>query len=292
VALGANGRRINSVPTLMPTVVIPPSGGAITVLLLGIDQRPDETYPARADAIAVARIDPERQRVALLSLPRDLIVNIPGFGYQRINAASVLGELNPQYTGGGVALTRATVSDFLGIPIDHVVHANFQGFIGAIDAIGGVHITVERELYDAQYPTMDYGYTVAHFLPGPQHMDGATALIYGRMRHMDSDFERIKRQQQVMVAALARVREQNPLAQIESVAALSTALRDYVTTDLPQERLLGLAWALRNLEPAQVERYAVDASMVSEYAVPGDPYAQIPIPGAIQSLAQRLVTGP
>lgn len=280
-------------PTLVPTAVpTPPLGsGALTVLLLGVDQRPDETYPSRADAIAVARIDPGRQRVALLSLPRDLIVAIPGYGYGRINSAAVIGELNPEL-GGGVALTKRTVSSLLGLPIDYVVQANFEGAIGAIDAIGGVEINVERELYDPQYPTMDYGYTIAHFLPGPQHMNGTTALMYGRVRHMDSDFERMKRQQAVLVAALTQVRQQNLLSQVESLAAISTALRNYIHTDLTQDQLLGLAWALRGLRPESVERYVVDGSMVSEYTVPGDPFAQLPVPGAIEGLAQQLLNGP
>jgi anionic cell wall polymer biosynthesis LytR-Cps2A-Psr (LCP) family protein len=77
--------------------------------------------------------------------------------------------------GGGIALTRRTVSEFLSVPIDYTVIVDFTGFISAIDAIGGVTIDVPVELYDPLYPTMDYRYTVAHFLPGVQHMDGARA---------------------------------------------------------------------------------------------------------------------
>lgn len=286
------------VPTLRPTADIDPAlldttppERALTVLLLGIDQRPDETYPSRTDAIALARIDPEQQRVALLSLPRDLIVEVPGFGYSRINAASVYGELNPQ-TGGGVALTRQTISRLLNIPVDYVVHVNFNGFIGAVNALGGITVDVEKELYDPAYPTMNYGYTVAHFLPGPQHMDGETALMYARLRHPDSDFQRMRRQQQVIVGALSRLHEQNSLQQVHSVAAISTALRDYVHTDMPQEQMISLAWAFRDLPPAAVERYTLDASMVSMNVIPGDPYAQIAVPGAIERLAHLLVHGP
>ncbi len=300
---GAAGRPLEiaprtPVPTLRPTIEVDPAlldppaaDRALTVLLLGIDQRPDETYPSRTDAIALAHIDPQNQRVALLSLPRDLIVEVPGFGYSRINAASVYGELNPQ-TGGGVALTRRTVSNLLNVPIDYVVHINFNGFIGAIDALGGVTIDVEKEIYDPAYPTMNYGYTVAHFLPGPQTMDGATALMYARVRHPDSDFERMRRQQQVMVAALARLREQNSLFQIQSVAAITSAMRDYVQTDMPQDQMISLAWAFRDFSPEEVERYTLEAGMVSQNVVPGDPYAQIAVPGAINRLSNLLINGP
>jgi LCP family protein required for cell wall assembly len=268
----------------------PAKGRAITVLLLGIDRRPDETGPSRSDAIMIARLDPESKRVALLSLPRDLIVNIPGYGQDRINAAMVYGDLNPQL-GGGVELTRKTVSTLLGIPIDYVVQIDFQGFMGVIDLIGGVTINVEKEIYDPAYPTMDYGYTVAHFLPGVQQMDGETALMYARTRHSDSDFERLKRQQAVLLGVQERLQEQNALEQVQSVAAITSALRDYVQTDLPEERMVGLAWAFQSLTPDSVERYALDGSMVTINAIPGDPYAQLAAPGAIDRLAQQLLYG-
>jgi LCP family protein required for cell wall assembly len=265
----------------------PPPGTAINVLLLGIDRRPGETFPARTDAIIVARIEPERRRIALLSLPRDLVAPIPGWGWSRINAAAVYGELNPAL-GGGVALTRRTVSEFLSIPIDYTVTIDFSGFIGAIDAIGGVTIDVPVELYDPLYPTMDYGYTIAHFRPGVQHMDGARALMYARIRHMDSDWERMKRQQAVIVAALAQVRERNAVGRLESIAASMTALRGYVTTDIPETQLLGLAWAFRDFTPDQIERYTLDANHVS-IGAPDDPYAQYALPGAIDYLRARLL---
>lgn len=265
----------------------PPPGTAINVLLLGIDRRPGETFPARADAIIVARIEPERRRVALLSLPRDLVAPIPGWGWSRINAATVYGELNPAL-GGGVALTRRTISEFLSVPIDYTVTIDFNGFISAIDAIGGVTIDVPTELYDPLYPTMDYGYTVAHFRPGVQHMNGARALMYARIRHMDSDWERMKRQQAVIVAALAQVRERDVVGRLESIAALMTALRGYVVTDIPETQLLGLAWAFRDFTPDQIERYTLDASYVSVGA-PGDPYAQYALPGAVDTLRARLL---
>ncbi|NJM07977.1 LCP family protein [Candidatus Gracilibacteria bacterium] len=271
-----------------PTVVLPQlAAGVTTILIVGVDERPGESDPSRTDAIAVVRLDSAQQRVALLSLPRDLIVNIPNFGYDRINAANVYGELN-SYPGGGIELTRATVENLLGISIDHVVRVNFQGFIGAIDAIGGVTIDVEQEIYDPQYPTMDYGYQEVYFAPGPQAMDGATALIYGRVRHSDNDFERMKRQQAIGVAALDTVRNLAPLDQINSLAAVMTALRGYILTDLSEEQMASLAWTYRNLSPSAVERYTLGVDMVS-IGAPGDPYAQFPLPGTIAQLVRQFV---
>ena len=276
------------IPTLMPTVgVAPMSGEAVNILLLGSDRRPGESWQTRSDAIMIVRLEPARQRVALLSLPRDLIVNIPGYGYARINAATVYGELYPELDGG-TELARATVSGLLGVPINHVVRADFTAFTTAIDAIGGIDLVVEKELYDPAYPTMDYGYMVAHFLPGPQHMDGATALIYARLRHADSDYHRARRQQQVIQAIIQRVREQNVLGQVQMMADLSTALRDDIQTDLSLDEMIGMAWAFRNFAPDQVERYTLDESLTS-VGLAGDPYAITASPGALQVVVGQLM---
>jgi LCP family protein required for cell wall assembly len=281
---------VTPIPTALPptpTPAAPPAGGPITVLLLGSDERPGETGPARTDAVLIARIDPHSGRVALLSLPRDLWVEIPGYGYARLNAANVWGIIY-NAPEGGLGLAKKTVSNLLGIPIDYTVHINFQGFIGAIDALGGVTVDVPKELYDDQFPTMDYGYTVAHFLPGPQQMDGATALMYSRIRHPDSDFERMRRQQAVVVAAMARIREQNSLQSLKSLEDVTAALRAYVQTDLPEDRMIGLAWALRNFTPDHVERYLLDENSVS-FGIGDDRWAEVADPSVIESLARQLM---
>ncbi len=273
--------------TIRPGDELPAVDTAITVLLMGSDQRPGETFPSRMDAIMVVRIDPQRQRIALLSLPRDLVVEIPGYGWARINTATVYGAYAADQDN--IPLMRATVSNLLGIPIDYVVRMDFMGFIGAVDAIGGITIEVEQELYDAAYPTMDYGYTTVHFLPGRQHMDGETALQYSRVRHMDSDFDRMQRQQAVVLGVLERLRTQNALTQLQRIASVTTALRDYVQTDLPEERMINLAWAFRHMTLDSIERYTLDANMVSMYVIPDDPYAQFALPGTIEVLVQQLL---
>ena len=274
-------------PPATPTPQAPPAGEPVTVLLLGSDRRPGEDEPSRTDAVIIARIDPIRHRVALLSLPRDLMVEIPGYGQTRINAANVWGEIY-NAPGGGVALARETVSHLLGIPIDYSVYVDFEGFIGAIDALGGVTVDVQKELYDDQFPTMDYSYTVAHFLPGPLKLDGTTALMYSRIRHPDSDFERMRRQQQVLAGIVGAVRDQNALESLKRLEELTTALRGYVKTDIPEDRLLGLAWALRDITPEQIERYLVDENMVS-FGVGDDRWAEIVQPESIAGLVQQLM---
>lgn len=282
-------------PTLMPVAAAsapdPGNQQAVTILLLGSDRRPGEGWGTRSDAIMLARIDPARQRVALLSLPRDLIVPIPGYGSARVNAATVYGELYPQL-GGGTALARRTISEYLGVPIDHVVRADFFAFVDAVDAIGGIEIVVEQELYDPQYPTMNYGYQAVYFPPGPTWMDGETALIYSRVRHMDSNYARNRRQQQVILAILNQVRTQDLLSQVETIATLTTALRDDIQTDLSLEQMVSLAWAMRGITPEMVERYAIDERMVSEGVLANDPYATFADPGAVAEVARLLIDGP
>jgi len=276
-----------TLPPPTPTPLAPPAGEPVNILLLGSDRRPGESEPSRTDAVIIARVDPIRHRVALLSLPRDLIVEIPGYGQTRINAANVWGEIYSE-PGGGIALARKTVSNLLGIPIDHVIYIDFEGYIGMIDSIGGVTVDVPTELYDPEFPTMDYGYTVAHFLPGPQHFDGATALMYSRIRHPDTDFERMRRQQQVLAGVLGQLREQNAIESLKRLEDMTTALRGYVKTDIPEDRLLGLAWALRDITPEQIERYQIEEDMIS-FGIGGDHWAEVAQPGAIEKLVQNLL---
>ncbi|NJN16586.1 MAG: LCP family protein [Oscillochloris sp.] len=279
------------VPTLMATAPVQPIGDeAVNILLLGSDRRPGESWATRSDSIMVLRLEPRRQRVAMLSLPRDLIVPIPGYGQARINAATVYGDLDPGL-GGGVELARRTVSEYLDIPIQHVLRVDFSAFIAAVDAIGGVDIFVEEALYDSAYPTMDYGYREVYFAPGMQRMDGATALVYARVRHMDSNYARNRRQQQILLAMIDQVRQRDPVSQVELLSDVSVALRDHVQTDMSLEQMLGFAWAFRTILPQHVERYAVDETMVSEGVLADDPYATFANPGAISALMSRFLRG-
>ncbi|MGQ9874820.1 MAG: LCP family glycopolymer transferase [Chloroflexus sp.] len=285
---GIDGRM--PVPTLMPTVGVNlPSSNVIHILLLGSDRRPGEGWATRADAIMVVRIEMTSRRVALLSLPRDLIVEIPGYGYGRINSATMYGEQNPAI--GGAELARRTVSQLLGLPIDHIVWADFTGFMAAVDAIGGIEIELEQSIYDPLYPTMDYGVMPIYFPAGRQWLDGAQALILSRTRHADSAYAREARQQMILLAIARRIREQDPVRQVELAAHVTTALRPHIRTDLSADDLLGLVWSLRDVNLASVERFALDADGVFEGLIEGDPYALTPRPGAIETLVQAFVRG-
>jgi LCP family protein required for cell wall assembly len=146
-----------------------------------------------------------------------------------------------------MAFAAQTVERFLGhyrgIRADYTAQVNFDGFVGLIDALGGITIDVPAPLVDDAYPTPDYGIMRVEFQPGLQRMDGATALIYARTRHADSDFGRSQRQQQVMQAIAAEIRSKG---WVERVALVPEVVRLFegsaeqpppVLTTLPVDRL-------------------------------------------------------
>lgn len=274
-----------SLPQLPPNFAVVPGEG-ITVLLVGVDQRPGEYAPPRADALMLVRINPQWQRIALLSLPRDLWVEIPGgYGYDRINTAYTYGEATGIW-GGGLALTRATVSNVLGVPIDYVAMVDFYGFISLVDTVGGIVVNVPDAIYDAAYPTMDYGYMTISFAPGVQWMDGNTALIYSRTRNADSDFSRIRRQQDVLMALGMRLQERGDLLNLLTLDQTSAALLPYVRTDMPRDTLVNLFWSLRGISRGQIEQYSVTFADV-QMGRGDDRYALMPDYAALRSVTAQ-----
>ncbi len=276
-----------TLPTVAPAPGSPEAPAPLTILLLGSDRRPGEEATPRSDAIIVARVDPARGRVALLSLPRDLWLDIPGHGQGRLNAAYLWGEHDGP-PGAGMALARAAVGDLLGVPVDYAAVVDFRGFIGLIDLLDGVTVDVEAPLADSRFPTASHGYTTVRFAPGLQQMDGATALTYCRVRHPDDDFARHRRQQAVLLAIAARLRERGGLGNLLSAERLSGALVGFVQTDMPRDQILATAWSLRGLDLASVERYSLGPDAVT-FGVENDRYALRASPGAVEALARQLV---
>ena len=160
-----------------------------TILLLGIDQRADESGPTRSDSMILLGSQAESSGAALLSIPRDLWVNIPGVGDQRINTALFFGY-DPDDASAGPRLATRTVQQELRRPVDRYLLLDFATFVRVVDALGGIEVDVPAPIVDTEYPTPDYGVTTIRFDPGLQTMDGERALIYVRTRHSDGDFSR------------------------------------------------------------------------------------------------------
>jgi LCP family protein required for cell wall assembly len=232
----------------------------VTVLLMGVDNRPKQTV-SRTDSVMVITLNPADGTVGMFSLPRDLLVTVPGFGdVVKINMVHVLGEIR-QYPGGGPELLKETVEDLLGYPVDYYVRMNFDGFRQVIDLIGGVDIEVPREIRDDLYPDENYGYDPLYIPAGEQHMDGALALKYARTRHVDSDYGRADRQQQVILAVRDRIMQPGHLAALlPRLPGLAIAMANTVQTDMPVEKGIALARAVGEMEDRDPQRVVVDNS--------------------------------
>jgi LCP family protein required for cell wall assembly len=169
-------------------------GGPQTILILGSDRRFVDIAnhnPARSDTIILVRLDPSKHATAVMSLPRDLRVNIPDHGIDKINAA---------YAIGGPELTVRTVRQLLNIPINHVVNMNFGGFQRAVNRLGCVYTDIDRRYFNDNNPPAGGGgrYAVIDIKAGYQKVCGEDALSFVRYRHFDSDLVRGARQQQFL----------------------------------------------------------------------------------------------
>lgn len=212
-----------------------------TVLLLGVDRRNDGAEGVRSDTLILAYVNPSERWVSLLSIPRDTVAAIRGLGEQKINAAYSYGYHHAAELYGrgvdpaaaGAALAAETVATLLNVPVNYVAQVDFAGFERLIDAIGGVIIDVPYPLLDSSFPTEDYGYERIFIPAGLQVLDGATALRYARSRHGSSDFDRARRQQAILQAALATVRSRGVLDQAGAVSALVAEARRSIKTTLP-----------------------------------------------------------
>lgn len=186
-------------------ITFPPA--PIDILVMGLDSRGNEGAIARTDSIIVVGVNPGALDVSLLSIPRDIFVNVPGYGLQRINTVNVLAEVdNP---GSGPDLLAQTIESNFGIGIDRTIRLDFRAFTALVDAVGGITLDVPSVVVDNSYPTPDYGTISIRFETGVQTMDGDTALIYARTRHQDDDYRRAERQQQVISALTQKML--NPL---------------------------------------------------------------------------------
>src|SRR5919205_1661119 len=237
----------------------------INMVLLGIDKRDDETIEGtRSDTIILASIDPPTRSVAMVSIPRDLWVTIPGCtpasgcigGAQRINFAHAL---------GGPDLTKRTISNDFGVPIQYYARVDFRGFEQMVDAVDGVIIDVDRPIKDDQYPTYDYGFQRLYVTPGPQWMDGPTALKYARSRHDSTDFSRAARQQKVLVSVRDRVLQLNMLPKAPEL--LGIAGRS-LSTDLSPVQMLSLARLLSEVDRDNIYNLVLDTHYVTGFIGP------------------------
>ncbi|HUX75069.1 MAG TPA: LCP family protein [Anaerolineae bacterium] len=255
------------------------------LLILGLDRRPDQGSVVRSDTMILMTVYPAGPRIALLSIPRDLYVEIPGYGTNRINTAHFWGE--NELAENGPVLAVQTVAQNLGVPVHHHLRVDFNGFRAIVDAVGGIDVVVERAIVDEGYPTEDYGTIRIEIPAGPQHMDGETALRYARSRHGASDLDRAMRQQQVLTALARRLLE--PKVWLRLPAVIQVVMEN-VETDMTAQDLLLLAPTLLRVGPDGIEQHVIGREMTEPWTTPTGGAVLLPRWEAIHPLVQDLFT--
>jgi LCP family protein required for cell wall assembly len=252
-----------------------PDQGRLTILLMGVDRRAREgDVPTRSDAITLITLDPKSKTAAMLSIPRDLYVPLAGLErVDRINTAYFFGE-SRQVPGGGAQAAKDTIALNFGIPVHKHLIISFEGFKRAIDALGGIDIEVPQTIVDEAYPTEDYGIERLVIPAGPTHMDGVLALKYVRTRHQDSDFGRLQRQQQVLLAVRNKALSLGILGQLP---ALLDAIHGLYETDLSVAEIASIAKIWSEIPDASINTYRIDQTMVQSWTTPGGASVLIPL---------------
>ncbi len=241
----------------------------INILLLGMGGvAHDGGY--LTDTIMLASIEPSTNKVALVSIPRDLTVPVEDMGMQKINSINAFAEMSAKGSGG-LAISQA-VSDLLGVPIDYYVRVDFEGFVNIVNELDGLDVYVENTLDDYRYPVMgredaeDYEsrFEHLHVDQGWQHMDGELALKYARSRHAagaeGSDFARARRQQRIMAAAKDKLLSRSTLLNPDRLLSILNEFQDHVATNFKIWEMLKLWDILKDVSKDDIITRVLDSS--------------------------------
>jgi polyisoprenyl-teichoic acid--peptidoglycan teichoic acid transferase len=246
-ALGHNNKLKNAVEGVLKETQ---GGEAQNILILGSDKRANEPEdPGRSDTTILLRLDPDNDAIALMSIPRDLEVEIPGWGTEKFSSA---------YAYGGPKLTLQVVKELTGLPINHIVNVDYLGFVRAVYAIGCVYVDVDRRYYHSNVgvPPSEQ-YSEINVQPGYQLMCGKRALEYVRFRHTDTDIVRAARQQDFLSAARQRVPISDLARDVLGEGELIDVFTEYTSSDISDTKsmieVLKLFIASRNAEINEVD---------------------------------------
>lgn len=285
-----------SFPSLeLPTDSLQPWSGKerVTIFMLGIDQRCDEDGPTHTDSMMLVTIDPVGLSAGMMSLPRDLWVEIPGFDVDRINQAHYYGEAY-EYPGGGPALAVETVESFLGIQVDYYAAVNFDAFIEVVNQIGGIDIEVPEAIEDETYPDRCYGYDPFEIDAGEQELDGETALKYARTRAtLGGDVDRAGRQQAVVLAVRDKVLRLDMIPQLIARAPeMWQTLQANVRTNMTPEEAIQLALLVQDIPRGSIKTAVIDYDYVYPETTPDGRQVLVPNRENIRLLRNDLFTPP
>ncbi len=240
--------------------------GRINILLLGMGgEGHDGAY--LADTIILASLDPKNKKVALLSIPRDLSIPVSEGYWQKINSINAYAV---QKGEDGSQATADVISREFGVPIHYYLRADFDGFLGVIDELGGIDVEVENTLDDYAYPirgqednpNYDARYEHLHIEAGLQHMDGELALKYARSRHAlgkeGSDFARGRRQQKIISAVKDKLLKKENLLRPGMMARIAGQLSDHISTDIKSWEGVNLWSLFKNVGSTDMSNYVLD----------------------------------
>ena len=279
--------------TLVPFSTIEASGNSqvlnngqetVNFLLIGSDRRSGTSF--RTDTMVIAILRPNEGQVSLISIPRDLWVSIPGWENQRINTAYQHG-ISVDYPGGGPGLLKDTILYNLGIRIDHTAMVDFDGFRQIVDTLGGVDVPVscpytDWRLIDPSYdPENENNWHLYTTGPGLVHMDGDLALWYARSRQRSSDFDRGRRQQEVLRALFTQALQSDTLSRIPE---LYNNFKETVIGDLGLGDILQLAVYAPKMTNADIRSYYIRPPYVSSWITDSGAYVLLPNEEMLQGL--------
>ena len=279
------------VPAAGPTPVPWDGASRVTLLVMGLDYRDWQAGegPPRTDTMILLTLDPLNNTAGMLSIPRDLWVNIPGgFNNGRINTAYQLGEAY-KLPGGGPALAAKTVEELLGVPIDYYAQVDFNAFVKFVDEIGGVKIDVPDKI--TIDPLGDNN--IKNIKPGVQTMNGELALAYARARKTEGgDFDRAKRQQQVIMAIRNQILRPKMLPLLVSKAGvLYNELSSGIHTNLTLDQVIRLAWMATKIPQDQIKQGIIaPPDQVSLYKTQDGQEVLKPITEKIRLLRDEIFT--
>jgi LCP family protein required for cell wall assembly len=263
------------------SVAVRKADDPLNMLVLGLETAPQYAGPELTDSMMVWSYDPGSRKAAILSVPRDLWVDIPGFGYDRINAA---------YEDGGPATAELTVEKYVGVPIQYYAIVNYAAFVKLVNDVGGIDVNVPYAINDSCYPNVQENKcTVFQLSAGEHHMDGALALEFARERHSmpQGDITRESDQRLVLFAL------KDALLQPRNLLKLPTIIGDMeklVTTNLPVDQWPELASQLIQMPKSAIQSGGLDynSGSVTDYTTSGGADVLLPHPANIAKVVQPL----
>ncbi|MFC2036561.1 LCP family protein [Chloroflexota bacterium] len=264
----------------------------VNLLLIGVDSARN-LNAQNTDVIIIVSVNKDTKQVSMLSIPRDLWVYIPTYGWTRINQAHKYGYRH-DYPGQGTGLLSRTIEMNFGIPIHHWARVDFQGFTRVVDALGGVEMTVACPVNLRYMAPTSPDQEEMPLEPGVYHMDGALALRYVRTRRHGSDFDRARRQQQFLRAVWDQTKNQFKDIDdlIPKIQGLWSALRDSYETDMDLLDLVPLVPVALEINPQRVSSFYIGPRETTDWTTAEGARVLLPNYEKIQRIVARLYAPP